>query len=110
MSHISPESVKKIRENLKKKFPNVKFSVIRRDYSMVCVSIMESPFDWSEDYIQINYYYPDRYENNEFLKEVIKIVNNDNHTLYYDSDYGNIPKYYISIHVGRWDKPHKKIN
>jgi hypothetical protein len=57
----------------------------------------------------INHYYPENYENKEFLIEVIDIAKAKQCETHYDADYGSIPNYYVSVEIGKWDKPHKKV-
>lgn len=109
MPFISTERVKEIRNELKATFPNVKFSVTTRNYSTVCVAIMESPFTWVNDYQQLNEYYLKNHENSDFLLQIKEIANAGNGTLCEDGDYGTIPMFYFDLTVGKWDKPHKTI-
>lgn len=111
MPYISTEHVAEIRQELKKQFPHVKFSVRRENYSTVEISIMESPYEWDgqENGRNINHFYPDKYPNAEFLKQVIAIAQRKNGVLVEDGDYGTVPKYYLSLAVGKWDKPHKTV-
>ena len=107
MPYISTERVKEIRNKLKKVFPKVKFSVRTVNYSLVHISIMKSPFTWSKDHLQLNHYCFE--ENVSFLDRVYAIANEGNYIVTNDSDYGNIPKFYVGIEIGKWDKPHEKI-
>lgn len=106
MPYIDKDRVKQVRDALKKKFPNVKFSVVREHFSTIKIAIMESPFSWSKGHLSLNHFYLDREENPEFLKEVKAIANEGNKTEYFDGDYGNIPSFYLDMSVGKWDKPH----
>lgn len=106
MPYISPTKVKEIRNALKRKFPEVKFSVTTRNYSTVCVAIMQSPFKWSKDYRDLNVYYLDEYENSKFLKEVRDIATADQRKMFEDGDYGSVPNFYFDLSVGKWDRPH----
>lgn len=106
MPYITTERVKEIREALKKKFPNVKFSVTREHMSTVKVAIMESPYSWSSNYQQLNPFYPEREENPEFIKQIVEIISKGCETESVDGDYGNIPTFYYDVNVGKWDKHH----
>ena len=102
MAYISKEQVAGIRTELKTRFPKLKFSVTRKDYLSVMVSITEGNIDFGTDYKQINEYH----EKHPVLKEVISVVNKDN----YDNsdamtDYFNVG-YYTHISIGKWDKPY----
>lgn len=109
MPYISTEQVAEIRQELKKEFPHVKFSVRREDYSGVIISVMESPYEWDEDVNgrQINHYHLDQYPNAKFLERVVAIAQRRNGVLVEDSDYGTVPHYYLSLQIGKWDKAHK---
>jgi hypothetical protein len=109
MPHVSVERVKEVRNALKKKFPFVKFSVVREHYSTIKIAVMESPFSWSKDHQSLNHFYLEREENSEFLKQVKEIANAGNKTESYDGDYGYIPSFYLDMSVGKWDRPHVQI-
>lgn len=49
MAYINAEEIKVIRNNLKKEFPYVKFSVVGHNSTSVSVSILESPFEFYVD-------------------------------------------------------------
>lgn len=115
MPYISKEQVKQKREALKKAFPDFKLS-ITSDYSEIRVAIMEAPFNLMEgvnqNYESVNpYYIAENYKDNpkkmEVLLKIRDIINSGNGTEVEDGDYGTVPKFYISIMVGKWDKPFK---
>ncbi len=106
MPYISTERVSEIRKQLKATFPDVKFSVRRRHYSTVSISIMKSPYSWPENPLNLNPFYLERYEHSEFLQQVHDIANAGNRIVSEDGDYGSIPKFYLDIQIGKWDKPH----
>jgi hypothetical protein len=116
MAYISTEKVKEIRDNLKKEFPSIKFSVKRSHYSSVTVSIMKSPLDFSQDitnsgynYVQLNHYYLDRYSHSDVLKIIKDIAMKGNHnnsdpmTDYFDVGW------YFHFNIGQFDKPYQQI-
>jgi hypothetical protein len=107
MPYISTERVKEVREVLKKKFPTVKFSVTREHYSTIRIAIMESNYRWSKDHQSLNHFYLENEENSKFLLQIKEIANAGNKIESVDGDYGNIPKFYLDMQVGKWDKPHK---
>ena len=119
MPFISTESVKEIRNELKNKFPDIKFSVIKEHYSSIIVALMESKnpdlASLNGQYEQVNHYYiKDNYKDQPKIRDILLKINNivsrNNYTVSVDSDYGNIPNFYINIHIGRWDKPFVYIN
>jgi hypothetical protein len=137
MAYINAEEVKAIRNALKKKFPEHKFSVTKDSGGLaVNVAIMEGPAfkaedeEWSQyqdKYVavdlntghhQINHVWcKDHYPNNgEFFEEIVKIIK----TAPYEAGVGDLwfdesdamidyfhTAYYFHIEVGKWDKPFK---
>jgi hypothetical protein len=123
MAYISTEEIKEMREALKNEFNGknnrkLKLSITRRHYSTVVVSIMEGDLEFKEGYIQLNPYYlkehwKDHPEELAVLQKISEIVNGikkeENRNAgdpYADySDYN----YYFDLHVGKWDRPYKKV-
>ena len=130
MAYISTEEVKAIRQELKKEFPNIKFSVTKESGGLsVNVSIMKSEeidFTQSEAHpdsqlhYPVNHYYISEHYKNEPKKaetfnkvvEIIKkapaIVSGEE---WFDesdvmTDYFNCA-YYFSVNVGKWNKPYQ---
>ena len=109
------EYAKQIREDLKERFPGLKFSV-KSDYNSINVSLMQapkSPFTGAYStatYRQTNnYYIGDSEVLNAYGKEIFKGVNEIVKKYHWDEsrpevDYFSCAFYY-SINVGRWDKP-----
>lgn len=110
-----------IRENLKKEFPDLTFSVTKESYTggrSITVAWMKGfdPFTSEElreeGYLQINHYYIDDDKRiNDAAKKVLKrafeIANEKN----WDksdpmSDYFNV-NYYLHLHIGKWDKKYQ---
>lgn len=112
MALISIERVKEIREALKKKYPKVKFSVTREHYSTVKVAIMESPYEFPENYMQLNpigMYIKEHHAGKPYLDmllDISKICHEGKHTVVECSDYGSVPNFYVDIHIGKWNKDH----
>lgn len=138
MAYINAEEVKAIRNALKKKFPEYKFSVTKEQGGLsVNVAIMEGPaFKDEEDrystyedkYVpvdlnvghhQINHHWcKDHYPNNgELFEEITNIIK----TAPYEAGVGDLwfdesdamtdyfhTAYYFHIEIGKWDK-HFKI-
>ena len=120
MAYISPEKTKEIRNELKKQFPRKegwKFSVRNDNHTKIYINILEAPVRFNEkDYIQINYYYTENYENSETLKKIVNIANGcflpEKEQNFDESvpmtDYFRVG-WYIGISQGDWDKPFKLI-
>ena len=128
MAYIDAKDVKAIREALKAEFgKDFKFSVTRDHYSGVIVRVMSGvanfydgemgsrgwPFD---GHTQINHYHTHFYGKHQaFIDRVSEIANtapglaggknyycnDDAQSDYFDR------AYYVSIHIGRWDKPYE---
>lgn len=108
MPYITTEKVKEIRNELKKEFPQFKFSVRREHYSSVRVAIVSGPLDLGS-YTSVNHYYvKDHYKNQpeicNFLLKIVDIIGREQRELVYDGDYGSVPTYYYSISIGNWDR------
>lgn len=113
MAFISTQKVAEIRSNLKKEFPDIKFSVVRRNYSAVDVTILKSPYDFRPDSLKnqsslsVNTYWIDEhgYKHSDILKRIIEIGNTGNHnnsdvmTDYFDVGW------YFDLSLGQWNKP-----
>lgn len=117
MSRYQPatEYAKQIRQDLKLRFPGLKFSV-KSDYNHISVSLMRAPKpvlanEFSAGgYRQINQYYiGDSEVLNAYGKEIFKGVNEIVKKYHWDEsrpevDYFSCAFYY-NFNVGRWDKP-----
>lgn len=100
MAYISTEQVKVIRENLKKEFPQFKFSVKREHYSKVCVSILSGNVDFGTTYKKF------KFEKDGVLGKINSIVNTGN----FDesdsmTDYFHVG-FYTDMSIGQYDKPY----
>ena len=134
MAYIDTKDVKAIREALKAEFgKDFKFSVTRDHYSGVRIAVMSGVtnfYDGSMDrkdkysdrvhtfdgHEQINHYHTHFYGEHEALFSKISEIahtapglaggktyycNDDAQSDYFDR------AYYVSIHVGKWDKPYE---
>lgn len=109
MPFIAPETVKEIRQRIKKEFPKFKFSVTTKNYSTVLIHILEGPIDFGKLHEQVNpYYIKEHYQGQakEVLQKIYDIANKGNGTENLDGDYGAIPSFYVRIIIGEWDKPY----
>ena len=137
MAYINAEEVKAIRNALKKKFPEHKFSVTKDSGGLaVNVAIMEGPafkaeeekwnqyqdkyvaVDLNEGHHQINHVWcKDHYPNNgKFFQQIVDIIKTAPYyagvgDLWFDESDAMIDyfhtAYYFHIEVGKWDKPFK---
>jgi hypothetical protein len=112
MPYITSDRVKEIRTQLKKEFPQFKLSVTRRHHSSVDIKILSGPLQFDSEHFSVNQYWlEDHYaETNPqayiTFKRMIEIADSGNYITTVDSDYGSIPKFYVWLEVGKWDKPY----
>ena len=119
MPYISAEEVKIKREQIKREFPNFRFSITKQDSSEIRVVIREAPFNMIiKDVIngndQVNsFYIKEHYANHPEIMNVLlkikEIISSDQEEEVYDGDYGSVPTFYISINVGAYDRPFKVV-
>ena len=129
MAYINAEEVKSIREALKAKYPNFKFSVRKgAGGSSVDVTIQEGPtsfndlftdaYSQAKKYVQINPYWTSNYgEHAGFFDELVKIIktapaqaggkawynNSDAMTDYFDT------AFYTHLNIGAWNKNYAQV-
>jgi len=119
MPFISTEEVARKRNELKKEFPNYKFSVTKKN-STINVVVIESPIELRikhtdpnsefSNYEQVNVFwiedtYKEYPEILKVLQKIYSIINDKNGVLVEDGDYGTVPNFYTSISIGSFDKP-----
>jgi hypothetical protein len=110
MPYISSETVKSMRTELRKRFPEFKFSVTRYHHSSVNVNVLSGPIDFGGENVQVNHFYIDEHwkgESRKFLKSVYDVIRKGVRELVYDGDYGSVPTYYTHIEIGKWDRPYE---
>lgn len=115
MPHIEVSKVAEIRTELKRQFPEFKFSVTREHYTVLNVAILSGSLNFSKPYEQVNQYYIEKnYEDQPEVKKVLLKVNEicsrEERIEFNDADYGSVPNFYIHISIGRYDKPFQFIN
>lgn len=122
MPYITKDRVKEIRNQIKKEFPDFKFSIVNRHHTQVSVTILAGPIDMlagsernERGYEQVNYFhikqnYSERPEVCKVLSRIYEIMNDGNRTVSTDGDYGDIPAFYVSMSIGDYDKPFQIIN
>jgi len=120
MPYLNKELTKQVRQELRSRYPEFKFSVRTRDHMEMNVTILNGPLDLlsdtDDDYESVNQYYVDEHyeefpEKKDFLNEVLSVMTREHDScVYNDMDYGNIPNFYISLSIGKWDKPYEVKN
>lgn len=120
MPYITSERVAEIRSQIKKEFPDYKFSITRDNHSSVNVVILAAPFNLLEgegedktrasvNTYWIGEHYKDKPQIKEVLSKIHSIMNQGNGTLCEDGDYGTVPNFYTNLSIGAWDKPFQVI-
>lgn len=118
MPYLSADRVKEIRNQVKKLYPEIKFSVTRNDNSSgVCITIIAAPYDFMEGdrkskYTSVNHYYlKDHYTGKilEVFQRIMEIANEGNGIEVDDGDYGKVPHFYIDLAIGSYDRPFQFI-
>lgn len=113
-AYVSKEKMKEVQTELKETFPQYKFSIRKRHYSTICVSILSGPLTLTKDprgHESVNgRYIKDHYKDNpeaaEFLQQVMNIVDKGNYNNSdYMTDYYDVG-YYVDLEIGQWDKPY----
>jgi len=111
MAYISPEEVKVIRNNLKKEFPNLKFSVRGENYSSVRVVLKSGDVDFGNVDKSVNQYcINENYKDNEVARKTLSKIKEIICKEWWDesdiqTDYFNTAFYY-TIRIGEWDSPY----
>jgi len=118
MPYISTERVKEIRKEIKKTFPDFKFSITKEHHSVVRVIVLSGPIEMLMDplnaYESVNHFYiKDNYKDfpeiEYVLSRIYEIMSRGNCVESYDGDYGSIPSYYTHLKVGGFDRPYKIV-
>jgi len=116
MAYIKTEEVKQIREALKNKYPNIKWSITREHYSNINVCILKSDIDFSDiessGYYRINHYHLDKYpeHHQKLFNDIVDIIMNSSDRKWFDksdsmSDYFHVA-FYFDLSIGKYAKPY----
>jgi hypothetical protein len=119
MPYITSDAVKAKRAEIIAALPRKegwKVSVTRDHGSTIRIVLLEGPVPLTaaaNGYEQVNPYHAEEWAPSAkaaaILRKVLKIAFAGNRTLYEDSDYGNIPAFYVNLNVGKWDLPYKVV-
>ena len=110
MPYISADEVKEIRKEIKKTFPEFKFSITKKHSSSVCITLLKGPVDFGTEQADVNHFYVDEYWDGrpqEILSKIVDIAKRKQKETVYDMDYGSVPNYYVNISIGKWNRPYK---
>lgn len=102
MAYITKEQVQEIRNEIKASFPkNFKFSVVREHYSVVQISLMQSPLNFEKT---TNYQHPKEHKT---IMRILKAIANKDNFDHSDAmiDYFHVG-HYTRVWLGKWDKPY----
>lgn len=121
MAFISTEKTKEIRENLKKAFPKLKFSVTRIHYSKVIIIIKSGNIDFlgamecvdkaKYEGINVSEFSFEKYffteETQKAISQIFAIIKGQD---WYDNSNAMIDyfetAYYFDLKLGEWEKPY----
>ncbi len=120
MAWIKTEHVKQIREALKEKFPEIKFSVRKEHGSSVHVKIMKSPYDFSylnrfrpDCHTPINRYHLPEGPHKNLFEEILEIILFGSSRKFYDNSDAQIDyfdtAFYVNMGIGDWGKGYEMI-
>jgi hypothetical protein len=121
MAYVNKENVKQIREALKKEFPEIKFSVRKENYSSVHVTILKSPYNFSDlpNYrtdcsTSVNHFRVPDCIHRRLLERVLEIVKTGSERTWFDksdsmTDYFHVA-FYIHLYVGKFGVGHEMIS
>lgn len=115
MAFMTSEHTKQIRNTLKEKFPEFRFSVRNNYHLAVDVSILSGPEDFSDilgpsGRETINHYWIDRnYPTHaKLLNAIMGVVDEGNHdNSDIMTDYHDVG-WYVHLEIGKWDRPYKQ--
>lgn len=133
MPYASKELKKEIQTKLKPILGKykIKASLAVRNHTSLVLNIYSSPIDFIGNYNKVagrryadqhfepvknyftvnHFWYFEQFDGIalECLTEIINILNEKNGVEWEDGDYGTVPHYYLSVNIGRWDKPYLLI-
>ena len=120
MAWIKTEHVKQIREALKEKFPEIKFSVRKEHGSSVHVKIMKSPYDFSylnrfrpDCHTPINRYHIPEGPHKNLFEEILEVILFGSSRKFYDNSDAQIDyfdtAFYVNMGIGDWGKGYEMI-
>ena len=117
MGYITSERVAEIRAQIKKEFPDYKFSITRRHHSGVDIVIFEGPIaiDLKDGrtYAHINTgWVHEHYEGQPTfiaLIQRIREIANEGVSYHETGDYGTQPSHYLWVRVGEYNKPYVQV-
>lgn len=117
MPYLDKRLTAKVRQELRSRFPEMKFSVRTKDAMAMNVTILEGPEWLAEDgaketinTFHIDSFYEDEPKKRDFLETVASLMAQERYIESEDGDYGSIPSYYVHLSIGKWDKPYKVVS
>ncbi len=111
MPYLSKDTTARIRKELKAAFPGWKFSVTK-NHAQACIQILSGPVDFWTEYEGVNHFYVEEHwshlpEAMKALQHIVEIATDEQKEVYTSTDYGVVPNHYVSVTIGRWDKPYE---
>ena len=121
MAYINKDQVKQIRESLKKEFPEIKFSVRKENHSSVHVTILKSPYNFSDlpnyrsdSYTNVNHFRVPDCVHRRLFEKILMIIKTGSDRTWFDksdsmTDYFHVA-FYIHLYVGHFEKGYEMIS
>ena len=121
MAYINKDQVKQIRESLKKEFPEIKFSVRKENHSSVHVTILKSPYNFSDlphyrpdSATSVNHFRVPDCVHRRLFEKILMIIKTGSDRTWFDksdsmTDYFHVA-FYIHLYVGHWEKGYEMIS
>ena len=120
MAWITTDQVREIRNALKEKFPEIKFSVTKEHGTSVHVKIMKSPYDFSylnrfrpDCHTPINRYHLPEGPHKNLFEEILEIILFGSSRKFYDNSDAQIDyfdtAFYVHMGIGDWGKGYEMI-
>lgn len=109
------ETIKLIRDEIKKTFPDFKFSITARSYRSIDVDILSGTIDFGQENRGVNQYHLDtQWTDHPIALEFLTKINNIIKQYHWDesdsmTDYFHCAFYYHISIGGGYDKPYKLI-
>ena len=109
MAYIKTEQVREIRNTLKEKFPEIKFSVRKERNSSIHVNIMKTPYDFSyikwyepDGHTSLNRYHLPEGEHKNLFEDILNTIQFGSSNKWFDKSDSQSDYFYTAfyIHMG----------
>lgn len=115
MAYVSQEMKKELTPAIKsvlKKY-RMKGSIAVRHHSTLCVTLREGCIDFGTNHTQVNHYWAHEHYSGTARRFLLELIDAMKGSKFFDesdpqTDYFHV-SHYLSINVGRWDRPYIKV-